>query len=472
MSLVDLGKRLLEAAKRGETEEVRTLMSNGAPFTTDWLGTSPLHFSAQYGHYNTAEVLLRAGISRDARTKVDRTPLHVASQEGHVEIVNLLLQHSADIDARDMLKMTPLHWATEKGHIQVIEILLKAGADVTCENKFDRTALDIALINGRPDIVQIIQLAQQNVIPGLSEPTETVTVETSEIPTEETVIDDAGTITIGPGTVSPEEGDTSELMIQNIQSLKTGEKEDSSDGSSTSVLATLAALAEATAPNNTTNTSTADAMNWLESQGITMISTSDGNIITSAVESGQTITLTEAGKIALNIISQQNLEGEVTEDTESEAPKSQGANNVITIVTKGSGDTEGGILTIPVSETISTGGEGDIIVERVPDEDNDDEPPLKIIKTDDDSELYIDNLLQNKDTETMDPDDSSNQESLRKELEEFKRQAEKYKEELMKKDKDLEEYKKQLSQISEKSAIDGVPVDGSAIDGVESSGAS
>ena len=67
------------------------------------LGTSPLHFSAQYGHYNTAEVLLRAGISRDARTKVDRTPLHVASQEGHLDIVNLLLQHSADIDARDMV---------------------------------------------------------------------------------------------------------------------------------------------------------------------------------------------------------------------------------------------------------------------------------------------------------------------------------------------------------------------------------
>lgn len=37
MSLVDLGKRLLEAAKRGETDTVRALMSNGAPFTTDWV---------------------------------------------------------------------------------------------------------------------------------------------------------------------------------------------------------------------------------------------------------------------------------------------------------------------------------------------------------------------------------------------------------------------------------------------------
>ncbi|KAJ8306707.1 hypothetical protein KUTeg_015748 [Tegillarca granosa] len=79
MSLVDLGKRLLDAAKRGETEE---------------LGTSPLHFSAQYGHIETAEVLLRAGISRDARTKVDRTPLHVAAQEGHVDIVELLFDRT------------------------------------------------------------------------------------------------------------------------------------------------------------------------------------------------------------------------------------------------------------------------------------------------------------------------------------------------------------------------------------------
>lgn len=59
--------------------------------------------AAQYGHVETAEVLLRAGISRDARTKVDRTPLHVAAQQGHLEIVELLLQHGADVDAKDMV---------------------------------------------------------------------------------------------------------------------------------------------------------------------------------------------------------------------------------------------------------------------------------------------------------------------------------------------------------------------------------
>lgn len=59
--------------------------------------------AAQHGHLSTAEVLLRAGISRDARTKVDRTPLHIAAQEGHVDIVELLIAHGAEVDARDMV---------------------------------------------------------------------------------------------------------------------------------------------------------------------------------------------------------------------------------------------------------------------------------------------------------------------------------------------------------------------------------
>ncbi|XP_076864414.1 GA-binding protein subunit beta-2a [Brachyhypopomus gauderio] len=161
MSLMDLGKRLLEAARNGEDEEVRTLMANGAPFTTDWLGTSPLHLAAQYGHCSTAEVLLRAGVSKDARTKVDRTPLHMAATEGHELIVDLLIRNGADINAKDMLKMTALHWATQHGHHKVAQLLIKHGADVHALSKFDKSAFDIAMDVQNVDLVNLLQEGMQ-----------------------------------------------------------------------------------------------------------------------------------------------------------------------------------------------------------------------------------------------------------------------------------------------------------------------
>ncbi|XP_067874420.1 GA-binding protein subunit beta-1 isoform X4 [Heterodontus francisci] len=176
MSLVDLGKKLLEAARAGQDDEVRILMSNGAPFTTDWLGTSPLHLAAQYGHYSTAEVLLRAGVSRDARTKVDRTPLHMAASEGHANIVEVLVKNGADINAKDMLKMTALHWAVEHSHQDVVELLVKYGADVHTPSKFCKTAFDIAVDNEDEELILMLQRAMQNQINTNSDSSDTVTV--------------------------------------------------------------------------------------------------------------------------------------------------------------------------------------------------------------------------------------------------------------------------------------------------------
>ncbi|XP_063782060.1 GA-binding protein subunit beta-1 isoform X3 [Pseudophryne corroboree] len=225
MSLVDLGKKLLEAARAGQDDEVRILMANGAPFTTDWLGTSPLHLAAQYGHYSTTEVLLRAGVSRDARTKVDRTPLHMAASEGHANIVEVLLKHGADINAKDMLKMTALHWATEHNHQDVVELFIKYGADVHTQSKFCKTAFDISVDNGNEDLAEILQLAMQNQINTNPESPETVTIHTA-----------TPQFFIGPGGVvnlTDDNGISSTVQFGN---------------SSTSVLATLAALAEASAP--------------------------------------------------------------------------------------------------------------------------------------------------------------------------------------------------------------------------------
>ncbi|XP_062860726.1 GA-binding protein subunit beta-1 [Trichomycterus rosablanca] len=199
MSLVDLGKKLLEAARSGLDDEVRILMANGAPFTTDWLGTSPLHLSAQYGHYSTTEVLLRAGVSRDARTKVDRTPLHMAASEGHAPIVEVLLQHGADVNAKDMLKMTALHWAVEHGHADVVELLLRFGADVHTQSKFGKTPLDIALDNGNEELSEVLQVAMQNQINTNPESPDMLTIHTAS---PQFIIGPGGVVNL-TGIISP-----------------------------------------------------------------------------------------------------------------------------------------------------------------------------------------------------------------------------------------------------------------------------
>lgn len=90
------------------------------------LGTSPLHLAAMNNHLDTCEVLLRAGISKDARTKVDRTPLHLAVYEGHDRIVELLLKNKCDVNATDMVRA----WS----HGMKIAILIVIIRKISVEN--------------------------------------------------------------------------------------------------------------------------------------------------------------------------------------------------------------------------------------------------------------------------------------------------------------------------------------------------
>ena len=155
--LIDLGKQLIEATREGQTETVRQLtVDSGAPFTSDWLGTTALHVAAQNGFVEIARILLNGGVNRDAKTKLDRTALHLAAQSGSVDIVDMLVTNGADVNARDMLKMTPMHWAVERGHPRVVERLLVAGSDLTTRNKFQLTPFDIARNSQSFDVIKIL----------------------------------------------------------------------------------------------------------------------------------------------------------------------------------------------------------------------------------------------------------------------------------------------------------------------------
>lgn len=311
-NLVDLGKQLLEACKEGDTVEVKSLMQNGAPFTTDWLGTSPLHFAAQYGHSETTEVLLKAGVSRDTRTKVDRTPLHIAAQEGHLDIASLLLKYGADSNAIDLLRMTPLHWAVERGHRDVVECLLVNGADSNCISKFDKTPLDIAYENGRNDLVPVLQSyssgsasRQVKVEPRISNTPNTRSRPTvlpnkanrtaRMIPKQQSGV----TITSTPGGGKvfqvPVNAGKPGLTVDNVKKLLA----QSSGETVNNVLSTLTALA--TSGNVGSKILSEEAMEWLQQLNSTEDNIiDDSSLVDSALNSGQSIKLTEAGKLTLN----------------------------------------------------------------------------------------------------------------------------------------------------------------------------
>ncbi|XP_041031121.1 GA-binding protein subunit beta-1 isoform X7 [Carcharodon carcharias] len=399
MSLVDLGKKLLEAARAGQDDEVRVLMSNGAPFTTDWLGTSPLHLAAQYGHYSTAEVLLRAGVSRDARTKVDRTPLHMAASEGHTNIVEVLVKNGADINAKDMLKMTALHWAVEHSHQDVVELLIKYGADVHTPSKFCKTAFDIAVDNEDEELILLLQRAMQNQINTNTDSSDAITVHSA-----------APQFIIGPGGV---------VNLTGLVSTGTTKASDSSGistvqfgNSSTSVLATLAALAEASAP--LTHTTEAPAVATEE----VVTADSVDSAIQQVVSSGGQQVIT----IVTDDIQLSNLQA-----------ASDGVNQPI-IVTMQAGQQ---VLTVPAT---------DIAEETVVTE----EPLMKRRCVE-----VIENHAGTTEIEIQEgsgPETctlhmvefSEEKEVLQKQLEEANREAQKYRQQLLEKEQEAEAYRQKL----------------------------
>ncbi|XP_034247386.1 GA-binding protein subunit beta-1 isoform X3 [Thrips palmi] len=313
VAVVELGKQLLVAAKDGQVDVVRDLMSKGAPFTTDWLGVSPLHLAVQNNHVDTAEVLLRAGISQEARTKVDRTPLHMAAQGGHLESVKLLLRHGADINCTDMLKMTPLHWAVENQNVEVIKTLLQAGADAFTLSKFDKTPVTMARDLGRHDIADLIenadfgpQLVRQSV-----ELDQESLAATESIAAELTTDHHQVTQEIQAAPKKPKvrfEIESKQVPITLPPAATSGKvarkrKTSTSSGAVTafsletesSPLSTLTSpVSEASQDNNST-------FQLLQAHGITMLPTDESTTVESAMESGQRVVLTEAGKMALNL---------------------------------------------------------------------------------------------------------------------------------------------------------------------------
>ncbi|XP_041771205.1 GA-binding protein subunit beta-2 [Anopheles merus] len=300
--ITDLGKALLQAARAGNTPKVLELMGRGAPFTADWLGTTPLHLAARHNHIETCRALLRAGISKDSKTKVDRTPLHLAAYHGNIEIVELLLSSKCEVDAKDLLKMTPLHWAVEKRHNKVVEMLLQHGADPNALSKFDKSPILLATNMKQMELVRILMLANQmraasSEQVGVKEATDSLMHELQQhkerhLPDQPTAANENDEI---EDNITMELSNDSNTQLSDHSNHSLTDHLIEKDDSLSDAITNLVQSTE-TDPKNLDSST----LQMLKEHGISFMPSDDtGSLITSAIKSGRKVVLSEAGKYAL-----------------------------------------------------------------------------------------------------------------------------------------------------------------------------
>ena len=127
-----------DAAQRGETEEIRTLLRQGAdPSAAQPDGMTALHWSALNNQLEIVETLIFAGATLQPATRVGGyTPLHLASRAGNADVVAALLDAGADPDLLTGTGAASLHFAAESNGVKVVNALVGHGADVNVRDGY------------------------------------------------------------------------------------------------------------------------------------------------------------------------------------------------------------------------------------------------------------------------------------------------------------------------------------------------
>ena len=148
-----------DAAQRGDTDAVRTLLKEGADVNAaQGDGMTALHWSALNGDLKTMNVLLYAGATTEVLTRVGAyTPLHLASSRGHGAAVTRLLEAGAKPRVVTSTGVQPLHLAAQSGSAEAINALLAKGADINArDDTHGRTPLVFAASEGRVEAMQAL----------------------------------------------------------------------------------------------------------------------------------------------------------------------------------------------------------------------------------------------------------------------------------------------------------------------------
>jgi uncharacterized protein len=146
-----LGPLLLEAARAGDADEVRSLLERGAPVEPrDPTGATPLVAAAYGNHLETARLLVDAGADVNVQDETQQSAYLIATSEvgDDQRLLELTLEHGAQVNAKDSYYGTGLIRAAERGYAGIVGRLLETPIELDHVNRLGWTALLEAIILG------------------------------------------------------------------------------------------------------------------------------------------------------------------------------------------------------------------------------------------------------------------------------------------------------------------------------------
>ena len=123
---------------------------------------TPLHFAAEHGSSNGAEILkllVGKGANVEAKNHIGQTPLFIAVACDNPVGARILIADGAKVDSRQNDGRTPLHWAAVNGYCDVARVLIANKANKKTRDSDGDTPLDLALeerskAKGNPNLIK------------------------------------------------------------------------------------------------------------------------------------------------------------------------------------------------------------------------------------------------------------------------------------------------------------------------------
>lgn len=158
----ELNQQLIQAASRGETNRVQSLLEQGAQINAQDAQGRTAVMAATYGnHVESVQALLNAGADVNLRDGMLNNPFLYAGAEGYLDILKLAWAAGADTTITNRFGGTTIIPASERGHVEAVQWLLEnTDINVNHVNNLGWTALLEAIIlsDGGPRHQRIVEL--------------------------------------------------------------------------------------------------------------------------------------------------------------------------------------------------------------------------------------------------------------------------------------------------------------------------